>query len=77
MLARLLSVFLGALIASGLAALTGTFADALDAGAVALLIGVLAAGGMDGVVVGGSDAGPQEADFREDVSQRDKPACAL
>ncbi len=77
MFCRLLSVLLGAAIASGLALLTGTLADALDAGSVALLIGVLAAGGMDGVVIGGGHAGPQEADFGEDVCQRDKPAGAL
>lgn len=47
MLDYLLTVAIGSLFAAGLALQTGTLADAFEAGAVAILIGVLGAGMLD------------------------------
>lgn len=80
MLDALLSVCLGALFAAGLALRSGTLADALEAGAVALLIGIVGAGMLDDlrgrVVVGGPGSGEEEAHTGDNVCERHKPARA-
>lgn len=74
MLPALLAIGLGTLLAAALAAYTGTPADGLEAGAVALLIGVLGAGMLDdlreSVVVRRASGGHDESDSDQDIPQR-------
>lgn len=78
MLSALLSIGLGALLAAALAAYTGTLADAAEAGAVALLLGVLGAGMLDDlrgrVVIGRACGRHHEPEADQDISERFKPA---